>query len=90
MSTLDEERKKINEIDEQMAHLFVLRFKACKNIAAWKKESGKAIYDPDREKEVIKKNLEYIDEEDLKKYYERFQQYMMDLSKEYQKEVNGG
>lgn len=84
MSSLDETRKKINEIDQQMADLFAARMKAVEQVAAYKKEMGMPILDTAREEEVIRKNAQYMQNEALKSYYVNFLKYNMTLSRSYQ------
>ena len=52
MQDIKESRKKINQIDEQMAALFKKRMDVCKDIALYKKESGLSVRDEVREAEV--------------------------------------
>ena len=49
MLSLNDERKKINEIDKEMAKLFEMRMSAVKNIAEYKKSAGLPIFDKERE-----------------------------------------
>ncbi|MBQ6824931.1 MAG: chorismate mutase [Clostridia bacterium] len=84
MSKLDEARKQINEIDQQMANLFAARMKAVELVAAHKKEHGLPILDTAREEEVIRKNAQYMKDEALKSYYVNFLKYNMSLSRSYQ------
>ena len=53
-------RKKINEIDKQMAKLFEERMQASSEVANYKKEHALPIFDSSREQEVINKNLEFV------------------------------
>lgn len=46
-------RKEIDRIDTQMVELFEERMELCKNVAKSKIESGKKVFDPDREKQKI-------------------------------------
>ena len=67
-----------------MAALFVRRMEACRVIAGYKKERALPIYDAEREQAVLKKNSAYVEDEQIKDYYLRFLQGLMDLSKLYQ------
>lgn len=87
MSDLDVERKKINHIDEQMVKLFEQRMDAAKNIALYKKQFGLQVFDSEREKEVCKKELNLIQNEEYKPYYLEFIQNLMTVSKKYQNDV---
>ncbi len=90
MSKLDEARKKINEIDQQMADLFAARMKAVEMVAAHKKERGLPILDTAREEEVIRRNAQYMQDETLKSYYVSFLKYNMSLSRNYQHRLMEG
>ena len=46
-------RKEIDRIDTQMVELFEERMKLCENVAKSKIESGKKVFDPEREKQKI-------------------------------------
>lgn len=87
MTKLEQERLTINKVDEEMAVLFERRMKAVKEIAKFKKENNLPIHDPIREAEVIKKNVEKIQNEELKVYYHDYLEMMMEISKAYQEEV---
>ena len=52
---LAESRKKINEIDQKIADLFDERIRVSTDVARYKQETGKPIYDPEREKQVIER-----------------------------------
>ena len=84
MDQLQEARQTINSVDQQMAALFVRRMEACRVIAGYKKERALPIYDAEREQAVLKKNSAYVEDEQIKDYYLRFLQGLMDLSKLYQ------
>lgn len=84
MSELDNTRKKINEIDQQMAHLFEERMNCCKNVAEYKIKHAMPIYDATREIEVISRNSTYIENEEIREYYVNFLKETMDISKKYQ------
>ena len=90
MADLNEIRKKINNIDKEMAKLFEERMKASSEVAEYKKQYGLPIFDSSREQEVIKNNIQYINDEELKKYYVNFLQYTMDVSKKYQSSLLNG
>mgnify|MGYP002520204429 FL=1 len=60
MNKLEEARKKINSVDEEIAKLFEERMKAAKQIAEYKKENGLPITDTSRELELINKNSKFV------------------------------
>ena len=84
MTDLEKARKKINEIDKEMAQLFEKRMEAVKAVAEYKKANGVRVTDSAREAEVIKRNSELIENETLKPYFVSFLQSSMDISKAYQ------
>ena len=84
MSELDNIRKQINKVDEEMASLFEQRMNLAKEVAEYKSKYALPIFDGKREKEVIEKNSKYINNEVIKEYYVRFLQSLMDESKKYQ------
>ena len=81
---LTEAREKINEIDKEMARLFVERLKAAEMVAEHKKTYGLEIYDPIREAEVLRRNSEMITEDTYREYYMNFQNNNMAISRAYQ------
>lgn len=84
MQDIKESRKKINQIDEQMAALFKKRMDVCKDIALYKKESGLSVRDEVREAEVVMRNSEKIEDLELQPYYADFIKGVIDVSCKYQ------
>lgn len=78
-------RTTINEIDRELANLFVQRMNAVKDVARYKKEHGLPVFDEEREKVVIKKNMELVNDEEYKPYFETFIKDVMNVSKDYQR-----
>ena len=77
-------RKEINEIDKEMAGLFVRRMKAVEEVAEYKKERGLAILDEARENEVIRQNASLVEDDTLRGYYVNFLRDTMAVSRSYQ------
>ena len=77
-------RKEINEIDKEMADLFVRRMKAVEEVAEYKKERGLAILDEARENEVVRQNASLVDDDTLRGYYINFLRDTMAVSRSYQ------
>ena len=90
MNKLEIARKKINEIDQEIAKLFEERMQAAKQIAEYKKENALPIFDNSRELEVITKNSELIIDETIREYYVNFIKQTMDVSKRYQLRIVEG
>lgn len=90
MSKLDENRLKINKIDEQMAKLFEERMLIAKDIAEYKLQHALPILNKNRENEVIEKNSKYINNNIIREYYLNYLKNTMDLSKKYQQRIMEG
>lgn len=87
---LEEAREIINEIDVQMAELFVKRMRAAELVYEHKREFGLPILDQKRENAVIEKNVALIKDDVLKGYYIDYLKYMMSLSRAYQYRMQSG
>ena len=84
MTELEKARQIINSVDKQMAELFEQRMDAAKQVAEYKRLHGIQVTDAAREADVIKRNSEFIKNEEYKSYYINFLQHNMDVSKSYQ------
>lgn len=84
MSSLDDARKKINEIDKEMARLFEERMKAVLEVLKYKKEHNLPVFDEKREIELIERNVSLLQDESLKEYYLIFFKSLLQTSKKYQ------
>ncbi|MBS5114871.1 MAG: chorismate mutase [Erysipelotrichaceae bacterium] len=84
MKSLEQCRNEIDEIDQQLIQLFEKRMNVAKDVVSYKIANGLQIFQPDREKAVIEKNVARINNPQLKKYGHKFIQEMMNLSKDYQ------
>lgn len=84
MEDLKEIRNQINKIDKEIIDLLEKRFDLSKKVGAYKISHNKKIYDPVREKEILKK----IKDNNPKygKYFVGIYQEIMDQSKNLQKE----
>jgi chorismate mutase-like protein len=56
--TIEEFRKRIDQVDEQLLKLLSVRAQLAIEIGRTKRESGVALYDPAREQEVVNRVLE--------------------------------
>ena len=83
---LEEARKNIDKIDNEMGMLFIKRLEEVNKVIKYKKEHNLPILDASREKEVIEKNASKV-EEKYYSYYVEFLKSIMNISKEYQKDV---
>ena len=87
---LDEARSIINEVDAQMAELFVKRMRAAEMVYEHKKEYGLPILDQKREAAVIERNAALVEDEVLKNYYMGFLANVMAISRAYQHRMQSG
>ena len=90
MNKLEKAREIINEVDAQMAELFVRRMQAVEMVLEHKKEFGLPILDPAREANVIEKNAARIENDVLRGYYIDYLKNMMALSRAYQHRLLDG
>ena len=87
---LEAARRRINELDEKMAELFVARMRAAEEVCAYKMERGLPILDPVRENEVIERNAALVEDEVLKGYYIDYLKHLMSVSRAYQSRLQSG
>ncbi len=87
---LEEARCIINEVDAQMADLFVKRMRAAEMVYAYKKEFGLPIFDQKREETVMEKNAALVEDEVLKGYYIDYLKHLMSVSRAYQYRMQSG
>lgn len=87
---LEKARKIINEVDKEMAELFVKRMRAAELVAEYKKAHGLKILDEAREAEVVKRNSELVEDEELRPYYVSFIKDTMAVSRSYQDKLISG
>ncbi len=80
---LSEIRQKIDAIDDQIAQLYAQRMELIKDVSEAKKKSGKAVNDPDREKKIILRVTEKVDESQ-QVYLKRVFETIFETSKAYQ------
>ena len=90
VNKLEEARKIINEVDAQMAELFVKRMRAAELVYEHKKEFGLPILDQKREDAVIERNSALIEDEVLKGYYIDYLRHLMSVSRAYQYRMQSG
>ncbi|NLC96814.1 MAG: chorismate mutase [Erysipelotrichaceae bacterium] len=88
MNKLEQARLTIEEVDKEMVELFEKRFKAVKDVIDYKIENNLSINDTGREEFLINKNLGYLQDKALEKYYIEFLQNIFIVSKKYQSDIN--
>ena len=87
---LEEARRIINEVDLQMAELFVKRMRAAELVFEHKMEYGLPILDQKREDAVIERNSALVDDVILKEYYIDYLKHLMSVSRAYQYRMQSG
>lgn len=87
---LEEARKVIDQVDMQMAELFIRRMRAVELVYAHKKEFGLPILDQKREDAAIEKNSALVEDEAIKGYYIDCLKHLMSVSRAYQYRMQSG
>lgn len=87
MKDLNECRKEIDDIDQQMITLFEKRMEVVKDVIEYKVSHGIEIFQPEREKIVLEKNLDRLTHKELTVYAQCFIQEMLSVSKDYQSDL---
>lgn len=90
LNKLEQARLDINEADRKIAELFEQRMRAVEDVIAYKMENNLPVFDGGREKQVIERNSQLIQNQNYLPYYRLFIQNMMDLSKSYQQSIVNG
>lgn len=86
---LKESRAKIDKIDKEIASLFEERMKVATDVAAYKRSTGKKVFDPAREEEKIHALRELTQDEFNKTGIEDLFRQIMSISRKYQYKVLG-
>ena len=84
--TLLDIRYQLDVIDKEMTELYKKRMELCAEVANIKIKSGKAVFDPAREAEVME-YLKSISSAELKPYIGDIYQAVFDASKKIQSEI---
>jgi monofunctional chorismate mutase len=89
MDLLQEARGIINEVDSQMAELFVRRMQAAQMVAQYKQANGLPILDAQREAAVIQNGAQRVEDPVVREYYVEFLRQTMAISRQYQQKLLG-
>jgi len=84
MDKMKEYRQTIDEIDQAIIDLFEKRMAVVKEIAAYKDKHDLDLVDPQREAELIRKNVDLLQNKSLIPYVEDLLKTIMGYSKSYQ------
>lgn len=80
---IDEYRNRIDRIDKQLVTLFCERMDTASDIAAWKKEQKRPVFDPERERQKLLEVASSVPEE-LREYTASLYSLLFELSRSYQ------
>ena len=72
MDPLQQARAEIDRIDAEMAALFAQRMHAVADVARYKAQTGKPVFDPAREAAVLDQSAARLQDEALRPYYRAF------------------
>ncbi|HSP47301.1 MAG TPA: prephenate dehydratase domain-containing protein [Clostridiaceae bacterium] len=84
MRELDDLRKEIDEIDEEILSLYERRMETARQVGELKKESGMKVYDPIREKELMDRKMSSLPDPALKRGARRLFELLMQCSRQQQ------
>lgn len=80
-------RERIDIIDESMQNLFLERMQVVKEIAEHKLTENIAVFDAEREADIIAKNLHRLNDPEMINLYRDFYQKLLEISKKYQERI---
>ncbi|WP_180964013.1 shikimate dehydrogenase [Haloimpatiens massiliensis] len=84
MYKIQQLRDEIDDIDKEISKLLEKRMNVVKKVALYKKSKDVALLDNKREEEVLNKNLEYINNNEISTYIREIFMKIMGESKKYQ------
>lgn len=87
MNKLEELRKNIDQIDDNIIKLFIERMDVVKEVIAYKIENNIPILDSSRESKMVEKNMNKVRKEEYKKYYISILEGFLKASKDLQKDI---
>ena len=85
---IDEYRNRIDRIDKQLVTLFCERMDTASDIAAWKQEQKRPVFDPERERQKLLEVASSVPEE-LREYTASLYSLLFELSRSYQNRLLG-
>ena len=85
MNELEKARSEIDAIDLEIAHLYEKRLQAVQKVIQYKIEHQMPIFDSNREQIILERNEKWV-QEPYRQSYKRFQTYVMEESKRFQKQ----
>lgn len=87
MRNIEELRKEIDKIDQELVALFERRMDVVNEVAKFKIATGKALKDSNREKTLIEKNITFLKNKDYKHYLKVFFKDIMESSRSFQSQL---
>ncbi len=87
MNELDQCRKEIDEIDNELIELFERRLDVAVRVAEYKKNNNMPIYNEERESQVIEKNVSNLKNKKYDILSRRFFLNLMELSRSLQESI---
>ncbi len=82
-------REEIDAVDEQIVALFNRRMEICGDVARYKQNVGKNVFDPERERKKLAK-IAQMSGEEMRDYTTGLYSLIFDLSKAHQQRIIGG
>lgn len=82
MTELDDYRNKIDDIDKQLTQLFEERMDIVLKVGAYKKANNLPVFNKEREKKVMEKNVAYLNNKDYSDEIKVFFDNIMNISKD--------
>lgn len=84
MNELEQYRKEIDEIDQELTRLFELRLNTVLKVGRYKKQRNLPVLDASREQAVIENNISRLTDKTFEPQVTKLFQSMMDITKETQ------
>ncbi len=81
MNELDMLRKEIDETDKEILPLFLKRMELCGKVAEYKRQTGMAVFDPERERQVLENKMQLLETPDMADEVYEFFNSMMCISR---------
>lgn len=88
MRDIDELRLNIDDIDKKLVALFEARMSVIKEVATYKKMNNVPLKDTKRETDLIKKNVNFLENKEYTSFIESIFKDILVYSKNYQQQLN--
>lgn len=88
-TSLEQQRAKINQIDKELVRLLEQRMDVVAEIAAVKKKAGHAVFDSEREQQLLETILNHVENAEYEETLSETFQGIMDASKRFQEKHLG-